>query len=125
MTRKRIIRDGSSPARRSTTITVSAADPAPPACATGTVVVDAVAPPPEPRLLTQSDEVQELRAALIAMLWDVVGGEEDESCDGHCEDGDQRLGAIPGTPFPACAAVRALGWSEHFDAKAFEQRASR
>lgn len=79
-------------------------------------------PSPAPRLRTYSDEVSELRGALIAMLWNVVGGDTDESCGGDCEArGDHG----DGTPFPACAAVRALGWSDHFDAKAFEMRASR
>jgi hypothetical protein len=84
-------------------------------------------PPPAPvvappRLRTQSDEVSELRGALIAMLWNVVGGDTDESCAGDCEE---RLVNGGWSPAPACAAVRALGWAEHFDAKAFEQRASR
>jgi hypothetical protein len=113
MTRKRIIRDDSAPARRSTTV------PA------GGDVFDKP-PPPEPRLRTYSDEVSELRGALIAMLWNVVGGDTDESCSGFCEEsGGNRTHPEWGTPNAACAAVRALGWAEHFDAKAFEQRASR
>lgn len=83
----------------------------------------ASAPLPE-RLRTQSDEVQELRGALIAMLWNVVGGDTDESCGGNCEERG-RSGSQAGPPFPACAAVRALGWGEHFDARSFEMRASR
>jgi len=70
------------------------------------------------------DENKALRGALIAMLWNVVGGDADESCAGGCEERG-RSGSEPGPPFPACAAVRALGWAEHFDARAFEQRASR
>jgi hypothetical protein len=92
----------------------------------GLAAAPAPTPPLPERLRTQSDEVSELRGALIAMLWDIVGGETDQSCDGHCEErGDNRTNPEWGTPFPACAAVRALDWAEHFDAKAFEQRASR
>jgi hypothetical protein len=80
-------------------------------------------PAPEPRLRTHSDEVSELRAALIEMLWLAVA-DAVEGCPNHgyCEDQGQ---TPPGPPAAVCAAVRALGWSEHFDAKAFEQRASR
>lgn len=62
-------------------------------------------PAPEPRTYGDEvcDEVLQLRAALIAMLWNVVGGDTDESCAGDCEEkGDHG----DGTPFPACAAVR-------------------
>lgn len=64
------------------------------------------------RLRTQSDEVQELRAALIAMLWT----DDFDTCDGTCDQS---------ATLAQCQAYRALEWGEHFCAKAFEQRASR
>lgn len=93
-------------------------------CPDCTAPASAPAPAPEPRLRTLSDEVSELRGALIAMLWNVVGGDTDESCAGDCEELSGE-GSPVGTPFAACAAIRALGWGDHFDARSFEMRASR
>jgi hypothetical protein len=115
MTRKRTTRDASDPQR-------SITSPVKESCflhgdfqdgvCPGCVAPSERASVAEPRLRTLSDEVSELRGALIAMLWT----DEFETCDGTCD---------ASATLAQCAAVRALGWSEHFDAKAFEQRASR
>lgn len=62
---------------------------------------------------TESKTTRDLRAALIRLLWNAVA--DDESCSGDCED--------DGSPFPVCAAMRALGWGKHFSARKFQRRA--
>jgi len=60
----------------------------------------------------RADERSRYRAAIIGLLWNVFAADEDESCDGDCQDDDPK-------PFPACAAMRALDWGQHYTKDAF------
>lgn len=61
------------------------------------------------------EQVQVMRVALIAMLWNVAVSDEDESCDGDCEDDGEH-------PYPACQAMRALGYGQHYTKAEFERQ---